>query len=331
MFKESPHGRYTIGAFLCLLVLSSASAEPFNTQDQNPFSLINGQPQPTSATLPAKGDLLWSAGLDITNTLNFETSAQELMFMDFESYNLGIGLIYGINDDWALKIDIPFIYYGSGFLDRTVDRWHDIFNLPQGNRPKVTSNQFNIFYAKNGTSVIDIHDSSGGLGDIQLAVARKLIKNSSSALSLWSSIDLPSGNADKLRGNDASDVAVWLAASYRFNKRWSTDANLGMLRPGENKLGTLTVKDSVTFGYAGVQWSPYSLFDVRIQLAGHTTFYDNSDLRILGPSYNIVFGGTIHVNACSDFDIAVSEDIKEAASPDVSFLFSWKRKTGDCS
>jgi len=330
LFKKSPYGRYTIGAFLCLLVLSAASAEPFNTQDQNPFSLINGQPQPTSATLPAEGDLQWSLGLDITNTLNLETSAQETLFMDFESYNLGIGLLYGINDDWALKIDIPFIYYGSGFLDSAVDSWHSAFNLPEGNRPDFPKNQFNISYAKNGASVIDIHDSNGGLGDIQLAVARKLIKNSSSALSIWSSIDLPSGNADKLRGNDAIDIALWLAASYRFNNRWSTDANLGVLRPGESQLGTLTVNDNVAFGYAGVQWSPYSLFDVRVQLAGHTTFYDNSDLRILGPSYNIVFGGTIHVSACSDFDIAVSEDIKEAASPDVSFLFTWKTKTGDC-
>jgi len=329
------NGAFTIGAFLCLWHSSNTWAEPFNTQDQNPFSLIQGQPQPTSATLPAKGDLQWSLGVDITNSLNFEAASQEVVLMDYESYHLRLGFLYGISDNWALKVDVPYIYYGSGFLDSTVDGWHDTFNLPEGNRPDFFNNQFNIIYAqdRSGTPVADINinSSSGGLGDIQLAAARKLIKNSSSALSLWSSVDLPSGNADKLRGNDAIDVAVWLAGSHRLNQRWSTDANLGILRPGEGKLGTLIVEDNVIFGYTGLQWSPHSLFDLRVQLAGHTTFYENSDLRILGSSYNIVFGGTIHVDACSDFDIAVSEDIKEAATPDVSFLFNWKTKTGNCN
>ena len=170
------------------------------------------------------------------------------MFMDFESYHLRLGFLYGINDNWAVKVDVPYIYYGGGFLDSAVENWHDIFNLPEGNRPDVPKNQFNIIYAQNrsGTPAndININSSGGGLGDIQLAVARKLIKNSSSALSAWSSIDLPSGDADQLRGNDAVDVAVWLAGSHRLNQRWSTDANLGVLHPGENKLETLVVEDT---------------------------------------------------------------------------------------
>jgi hypothetical protein len=335
LFIKSPNGFFIIGAFLCLWVSSSTWAEAFNTQDQNPFSLIHGQPQPTSATLPTKGELQWSLGLDITNTLNLEPAAQEVIFMDFESYHTRLGFLYGIDEDWALKVDVPYIYYGGGFLDSTVDSWHDTFSLPEGNRPDVPNNQFNIIYAQNrsGTPAIDINinSSGGGLGDIQLAAARKLIKSSNSALSLWSSIDLPSGDADKLRGNDAIDVAVWLAGSYRLNQRWTTDANLGVLHPGENKLETLVVEDNVVFGYTGIEWSPHSLFDLRVQLAGHTAFYENSELRILSSTYNIVFGGTIHVDACSDFDIAVSEDLKEGATPDVSFLFNWKTKTGDCS
>lgn len=251
--------------------------------------------------------------------------------MDFESYHLRFALLYGLNENWALKLDIPYIYYGSGFLDSTVDNWHDIFGLPEGNRPDVSNNQFNIFYGRDGKTVIDLDESGGGLGDIQFAVARKIIKNSQTAVSVWTSIDLPTGEASKLRGNDASDIALWLAASYRFNPKWTTDTNLGVLYPGEDQLGTLDVEDSIIFGYAGIQWSPHSLFDLRIQLAGHTQFYDNSELRLLGESYNIVFGGTIHASACSDLDIAVSEDLKEGATPDVSFLFTWKSKMGDCT
>lgn len=148
--------------------------------------------------------------------------------MDFESYHLRFALLYGLNENWALKLDIPYIYYGGGFLDSTVDSWHDAFGLPEGDRPNVDNDQFRIFYGRDGKPVIDLDTSSGGLGDIQFAVARKIIKNSQTALSIWTSIDLPTGEASELRGNDASDIALWLAASYRFHPKWITDTNLGV-------------------------------------------------------------------------------------------------------
>ena len=98
--------------------------------------------------------------------------------MDYESYHLQLGFLYGINDDWALKVDIPYIYYGSGFLDSTVDSWHDTFSLPEGNRPDIPNNQFNIIYAqnRNGTPTIDIdiNSSDGGSSLNKLAHAPRM-------------------------------------------------------------------------------------------------------------------------------------------------------------
>jgi hypothetical protein len=333
---QSPNGLKATGAFLCLIVLSltpltRASASPFLTQDQNPFSLIHGQPQPTSAVLPDKGVFVWSLSLDITNTLNVNNNNQESLFMDFESYHLRFNFLYGLSENWALRIDAPFIYYSGGFLDSTVDNWHDIFGLPQSNRPKVINNQFRIFYSRNGTPVIDLTSPTSGLGDIQIGIGKKLHHDQQSALSLWSSIDIPTGDKSDLTGNDASDVSFWLATQYKLNPEWSTDANLGILFPGESNLGTLAVENNIWFGHAAIQWQPLPAFDLRVQFGGHTQFYSNSQLRPLGSAYNIVIGGTVHVSACSDFDIAVSEDIKIEATPDVSFLFSWKSKMGDCN
>lgn len=251
--------------------------------------------------------------------------------MDFESYHLNLELIYGIEKNWALSLNIPYIYYGGGFLDGPVESWHNIFRLPKGNRSNVTDDQFRIFYSRNGAPVINLNASNGGPGDIRLGAGRKIIHTAQVALSVWASIDLPTGDARKLTGNDASDLALWLATSYHFHPEWVTDANLGVLHPGKNQLGTLTVEDNIVFGYAGVQWAPYSLFDLRIQFGGHTQYYADSQLQLLGESYNIVFGGTIHISACSDLDIAVSEDIKAETTTDVSFLITWKSKTGDCT
>ena len=317
---------------MCLLYLSTASAEPFLTQDQNPFSLIHGQPQPISALLPEAGKTRWSLGLDITNTLNFETTPQESLTLDFESYHLRLSFLHSLNDSWALLLDIPYVDRGGGFLDGPIDSWHSAFGLPQANRPNVPDGKFQIKYINNGVTEYDLGTSVEGLGDLQIGLGHQLQRDATTAVGLWLVADLPTGDINRLTGNDALDISLLLTGSYRFNKKWSTDANLGVLFPGENQIGaTMTVEDNVVFGYAGLQWEPHPVFDLRIQFGGHTQYYTNSKLLLLGESYNIVFGGTVHVSACSDFDIAVSEDIKVGATPDVSFLFTWKSKVGDCA
>ncbi len=282
-----------------------------------------------AAQLPEARTTQWSLSLDITNTLNAESSSNENLFIDFESYNLRLAFLHSLNEDWALKIDIPLIHYGEGFLDNTIDSWHDFFGLPRAGRPNVTDDQFQILYEQNGQTLIDLNTAESGLGDIQIALGRNIIQQQDSTLSLWASIDLPTGDQSSLTGNDSSDLSLWLAGDYRFHPEWSVDTNIGVLFPGESQISMLAVEDQVIFAYAGVQWQAHEIFDLRIQFNGHSSFYSDSQLKLLGAAHNIVFGGSIHVSNCSDFDIAVSEDIQVGATPDVSFLFNWKSRF-DC-
>lgn len=249
--------------------------------------------------------------------------------MDFEAYNLRLALLYGLNENWALKIDLPFLYYSSGFLDNTIDSWHDFFSLPRAQRPLVADNQFQIRYIKDGQTLIDFNTSQSGIGDIQFALGRNLIQKPDAQLSLWFSADLPSGDPKKLTGNDASDLSLWLAGEYRFHPDWRVDSNVGILFLGKNKTANLATEDQVLFAYAGIQWQVHEIIQLRIQLNAHSQFYSDSQLDLLGDAYSMVFGGRIHVSACSDIDLAFSEDVQVGATPDVSFLFSWRGKT-DC-
>ncbi|MFC1589011.1 DUF3187 family protein [Pseudomonadota bacterium] len=312
---------------MCLFFTSSINAQPFLTQDQNPFSLIHGQPQPVAARLPETNTTHWSLTLDITNTLNSESTNTEKLLIDFESYNLRFGWLHALNEDWALKIDIPLIHYGAGFLDNTIDSWHDFFHLPRANRPLVKDNQFQIFYERNGQPLINLDAPSHSLGDIQIALGRSVFQGADSVLSLWVSTDLPTGDAASLIGNDSSDLSLWLAGEYQLSPDWCVDTNLGMLLPGENRLASLPVENQVYFAYAGIEWRVHELIDLRIQLNAHSQFYSDSQLELLGSAYNMVFGGRLHVSNCSDIDLAFSEDVQVGATPDVSFLFTWRSRT----
>ena len=265
--------------------------------------------------------------LDIANTLNGETNSTEKLLIDFESYNLRLTWLYALNEEWALKIDIPLIHYGGGFLDNTIDSWHDFFHLPRASRPQVKDNQFQIFYERNGQPLINISTSNGSLGDIQTALGKSIIDKEGAALSLWLAADLPTGESSSLIGNDSSDLSIWLAGEYQLAPAWQTDINLGVLFPGQNQLTALEVTDHVYFAYAGIEWQVHELIDLRIQLNGHSSFYSNSQLTFLGSAYSMVFGGRIHVTDCSDMDLAFSEDVQVGATPDVSFLLTWRSRT----
>ncbi|MDT8451125.1 MAG: DUF3187 family protein [Gammaproteobacteria bacterium] len=333
MFRKSPNSSFCIGAFLCLLFFNGAApvsaAQPFLTQDQNPFSLIHGQPQPVAAQLPDAGATQWLLTLDITNTLNAEAINGENLLIDYESYHLRLAWLYGLNEDWALKIDVPLIHYGGGFLDYTIDRWHEFFGLPRADRPNVSHDQFHIFYTRDGQTLINLDSPDGGLGDIQLALGRDLLQSPRSNLSLWFSVDLPTGDQATLTGNNRSDLSLWLAADHRFHRNWSVDANIGMLFPGNAQIATLAIENQVYFGYAALQWQAHERFQLRAQFNAHTRFYADSELLLLGSAYNMVLGGRIHLSKCSDLDLAFSEDIQVGATPDVSFLLSWNTRF-DC-
>ena len=309
---------------------SQSEFHPFETRDQNLFNQINGQPLPTNAQLNKKQQSLWSNSLIITNALNIESNANENIYLDYEAYRYNLSYQYGLNDKWNLKLDIPVVYQGGGFLDSAIDSWHAFFGLPRANRPFVENNQYDIQYAYQSQTAVDLQETSISLGDIQLAVARSLIENSSTTMSLWASLKLPTGDEDKLTSNGAADIAAWLALNQQLSDNWVVNLNAGTVILGTDNYQGIPLSDYAFYGHLMLGWQATENFNLKLQLQGHSSYYDQSQLLILGDTYFLSFGTSIDIDQCNQLDIAVSEDIKVDASPDASFIFSWRRYTSGC-
>ena len=74
-------------------------------------------------------------------------------------------------------------------------------------------------------------------------------------------------------------------------------------------------------------WQLVEWLDLKLQVNGHTGYYKNNSLRLLGSTYIGTFGASFHVNARNDIDASVNEDIKVSASPDVSFMLNWRHRS----
>lgn len=292
--------------------------------------MLQGQPLPINAALIETNATQWSTSLAITNTLNVETSTVESIFLDYESYRFNLSYQYGLNENWNIKFDLPIIFQGGGVFDSIIDNWHDFFGLPEANRPFVERNQYKLNYTSQGQTLIERDEENISLGDLQLSAGYQLIDNDKTAISLWSSLKLPTGNKNKLTGNGAADLSAWFAINQSLSESWLLNLNAGVTLPGPNDFQNIPLSDYAVYGHAMLGWLVTDTINLKVQLQGHTSYFDNSHLKILGSTYLITFGGTIRINNCDYFDIAMSEDIKTGGSPDAALLFGWRRNLSSC-
>lgn len=308
----------------------SADLNPFETRDQNPFNLIHGQPSPTSANLMQNGSSRWSSSLIITNTTNIEQVSNESIHMDFEAYRLNLGYLHGLSENWNLKLDIPIQHYTGGIFDSAIENWHDFFGLPNGQRPSVDNNLLNIRYTQGSQVAVDLSDNSTSLGDIQIAIARKLLDQKHSAVSIWAGIKLPTGDENTMSGSGATDFSAWLAMDHKPSQNWTLNLNAGTVIPGNDDFHGIPVSDYIIYGHVSAGWLVTQYINLKAQLQGHTSYYEDSELKILGDAYLLSLGGTITINQCQHLDIAISEDIKVSSSPDISLLINWRVYSSYC-
>jgi hypothetical protein len=301
--------------------------QPFDTRDQNLFNLIHGQPLPTNAQLTASGTDRYTVTLVTTNALNIENNGSEQIYLDYETYRLNLAYQYGLTGNWNIKLDIPILHQGSGMFDSAIDNWHQFWGFRRGNRPVVEHNHYQVSYANLNTD-FQLDDGSTSLGDIQLAVARRFTETERSSLSLWAAIKLPTGDEKRLAGNGAYDLSGWFSYNYQLASTWLLNVNSGLVLPGTDEYNGMAISDYALFGSLMLNWNARESLGIKLQLQGHTSYYDNSRLKILGDTYLLTFGSSIRFD-CATLDIAMSEDVLVDASPDTSLIISWHQALAD--
>jgi hypothetical protein len=66
---------------------------------------------------------------------------------------------------WTTYLSIPYIAYGRGVLDGTIESFHDAVGFSQQGRDLVARNQFQMVYNIRGARLSQLAQSPGGFGD----------------------------------------------------------------------------------------------------------------------------------------------------------------------
>jgi hypothetical protein len=307
-----------LAAFYC----SPLRGAPLTTIDQNPLTAIYGLPLPHDARLPQAGAGSLTASLNLSNMIIIDDSPGELLFMDGETHRINLILDHGLNRDWSLRLQLPWMEHVPGFLDRPIDRFHEIFGLLEGERPTQPRDRLLFNILREGEQLVYIDSRRSGAGDPQLILNRQLHLSEQAAYSFSGAIKMPGGDSVDLAGSGATDLALWTAAWWRITETLEGSASVGLLLPGEGDILQQYQADQAAFGHAGLQWQAFRATMLKLQLDWHTRFYENLNSGFVGDVLQFSFGGAWRLTGNTALDFSLTEDIMVDASPDANFNIS---------
>lgn len=294
-------------------------------RDQNP--LIRGVYLPvgrpaTTADRSGRQDFT----LTVSNTTNLDTNGNEELLVDGETTELRWSGDWPLSRGWQLQVSIPFVHYEAGHLDSMIDDWHRFLGLPRGDRPARPENQLEFSYWRADSARVDIGESHTSIGDTAIEIGYTALATDRSTLNLWLGVELPTGERSALSGNGSLDAAVWLSGARQLVERWQLDATLGIARPGSVEPLPLESRAVIPFGSVALGWDGGRGYGFALQVDAHGSCVDDSDVEFLGSAALLTVGGHYRTHAGWRFELAVTEDLRAGASPDVAFYFAIRRQ-----
>jgi hypothetical protein len=320
-------------AAICALPSAAAASNDhalFSTTDQNPFIQIYSLPSPAADPAPVKGGWTWNSRFDLaSNSISEDAPNGEQIILDGETYRTTIALSYGLSERLTAAISIPLIAHSGGFLDGFVRDWHRLFGLSNERRNRFENHQLDFSYTGVGDERLVLQDRDRGLGDIRLSADWRLRHGEPGgrSLVLRPGLKLPTGTSGALRGSGSTDLSLQLLsddqqtlAPWKMTVSWM----LGGLWLGEGDVLDGLRRDLVAIGSIGVSRPVWQKLTARVQLDGHTAFYDSA-LQPLGASaVQITFGGSIDLAGAGRLDLAMVENLFTDTTPDFGLHLAWR-------
>lgn len=319
---------FVLPIFYCISFVSSAlatpnwGAGPISIADQHPIALTHISFLAQSPEVLQQNDYKMDSSLIWANTLNYKKNA---FLIDAETRTLNFNTSYGIKENLEVQINIPFVWRGAGVLDSTIDTWHQWFDLPRGNRDKITDNHFAIRGETEAGDEFDLTSTGFHLGDTVLGLKYLLTpgSNESGALALITQIQTPTAHGSF--GQDSLDLLFGILSSRRWDS-WIlyTGAAYSYLLDEETK--GLVFDDHQFSGFITGEYELDANWSLQVGLLGRSKMLENVE-RFPDHSLYLDIGANIKLTERLTGKVLLRENPSDRRSTtDVAFLFGIEYK-----
>ncbi len=162
-----------------------------------------------------------SLGLEDLRGIEPQREGGGLFYLDGEHSRWALAARRGLGHGLQLELIVPVLHLGGGFLDSTIEGFHDTFSLGQAGRLGVPRDGFTA-YVRTGDREVYLERSPGtSLGDAIVGVRYDLRHGRSGSgfgLALEALVKLPTGDVDRLTSSGSADVGVQLLGTRYFRR-----------------------------------------------------------------------------------------------------------------
>jgi hypothetical protein len=148
-----------------------------------------------------------------------------------------------------------------------------------------------------------------------VSVGYQISTTERTATSAWLSIKLPTGEAERLGGSGAVDVALTLAATRQIADSWQGFGQASLVWLGEGDILPDEQQEFAASIMAGGTWQATPAFDLTVQIEANTAVFDTGT-NLDGDAVVLKLGGTYATSGGWRFELGFSEDVLVNASPD---------------
>lgn len=320
--------------YLALLIslISSQNifADGFNLPDNtntnaNPFVRIHSLQGFSGVNRLDTGDLSTRVMFEISNEFHQKSIESEQLQLDYERTTISLDLAYGLNEQFSLGIEIPYLINSGGFLDNLIESWHDLFGLPEGGRENADQDAFLISYG-NGNQSLLVDNTGQGIGDISLFMDRFIFDSSSRKIKARAKLKFPTGDEEQLFGSGGYAVSLHLNAAAALSEKIYTYGSAGLSYLTEGDVLSALQNDLVAAATFGIGWQIRPAMMLSAQLDLNSKIYDPSDLDAVSGQ-----GGSLYVSAQYKFSnqtslqLGFTEDvINKDAVPDFGLRIGYR-------
>ncbi len=297
---------------------------PFYSFNQSPLIQIYGLPALGEARVLGPGASTLAAHMQLSNHFTGSSHGVETLSLDGETRRLTLQWRQGLSGNREWGFELPYVSHNGGFLDRSIEEFHDLFGMPQNGRTDLPRKRMDFRYARNGTNLVNLAHATRGVGDVRLSTAMPLASEDGHASAWRASLKLPTGDEDELLGSGSTDLAGWLSATTtRPPDKWNIYGGGGVLLMSQGEVMPAQQRHVVVFGSIGISQRFFPQITINAQMDAHNPFYNDSGLRQLG-RYAVqgLIGAEWEFAPKKILALSVSEDFVVGAAPDVTFNLS---------
>ena len=303
-----------------------AQAEPFFDPDGGPLTGLFGWPVSTEGgRLVPDGRTDRQVHVTLASHSVMETTGDQSLVLDGETTRLWLDWRHGVSDRLEVGVLLPWVWHESGSLDSLIGNWHDLFGLPQGNRPGQPEDRLLFRYRRGGSDLARLDRNTNGPGDLRIHAGWALRADGGSRLAVRVGLKLATGDSDELLGSGGTDFSIGLAGDV--DAPWNVASLSGFWRISAIRLGETDLLPAYSRSLAGQLSAGFEYrftqgFALGMQSTLRSAPFDVAVDPLGEWAMSLSAGARFRLPGDWRLSLGFNEDVKVESVPDITFLLT---------